>query len=153
VNLSVSVPWVEEPLRRFVEEARVLHAVVLAPSGQVLGQHGFTRAMDVMAACALSAGELGKQLEGRPFSGLHHAGRDKQIFLSSTDTPHGTLLLLTVFDQETSLGLVQLYFRELAAKLQAVPAGPEAEGVLLPENFETDLNRSLAVLFGRAQGR
>lgn len=159
MSLAVTVPWVEEPLRRFVEDARVLHAVVLAPSGQVLGQHGFTRAMDVMSACALSAaihasaGELGRQLEGQPFRGLHHAGREKQIFLSSTDTPQGTILLLTVFDEETSLGLVQLYFNELCAGLRAAAPGPDATEVLLPENFERDLNKSLAVLFGRAQGR
>lgn len=157
MSLAVSVPWVEKPLRRFVEDARVLHAVVLAPSGQVLGQHGFTRAMDVMSACALSAaihasaGELGKQLDGRPFSGLHHAGRDKQIFLSSTDTPHGVVLLLTVFDQETSLGLVQLYFRELCDGLRAAAPSVDSHDVLLPENFERDLNKSLAVLFGRAR--
>lgn len=157
MSLAVSVPWVEKPLRRFVEDARVLHAVVLAPSGQVLGQHGFTRAMDVMSACALSAaihasaGELGKQLDGRPFSGLHHAGRDKQIFLSSTDTPHGVVLLLTVFDQETSLGLVQLYFRELCDGLRAEAPSVDSHDVLLPENFERDLNKSLAVLFGRAR--
>jgi predicted regulator of Ras-like GTPase activity (Roadblock/LC7/MglB family) len=159
LSVAVAAPWVEQPLRRFVEDARVLHAVVLAPSGQVLGQHGFTRAMDVMSACALSAaihasaGELGRQLEGQPFRGLHHAGREKQIFLSSTDTPSGTLLLLTVFDQETSLGLVQLYFGELCAALREASPGAEAAGVLLPENFERDLNRSLAALFGRAQPR
>jgi predicted regulator of Ras-like GTPase activity (Roadblock/LC7/MglB family) len=115
--------------------------------------------MDVMSACALSAaihasaGELGKQLDGQPFRGLHHAGREKQIFLSSTDTPHGTVLLLTVFDQETSLGLVQLYFGELIDRLRATVPGLEPQEVLLPENFERDLNKSLAVLFGRSQPR
>ena len=156
MNVGVSASWVEQPLKRFVTDARVLHAVVLAPSGQVLGQHGFTRAMDVMSACALSAAihassaELGKQLDGQPFSGLHHAGREKQIFLSSTDTPHGTVLLLTVFDQETSLGLVQLYFRELCDGLKASVPELASSEVMLPENFERDLNKSLAVLFGRA---
>lgn len=157
MKLTVAEPWIEEPLRRFIEDARVLNAILLAPSGQVLGQSGFTRSMDVMAACALaaaihaSASELGRQLDGRPFSGLHHAGRDKQIFLSATETQRGVLLLLTVFDTETSLGLVQLYFSEMSASLVKAAPPKDEGGVALPETFERDLNRSLAVLFGRAQ--
>ena len=157
MKLTVAESWVEGPLRRFVDEARVLTAVLLAPSGQVLGQHGFARSMDVMSACALaaaihaSASELGRQLDGKPFAGLHHAGRLKQIFLSATETKRGGVLLLTVFDQETSLGLVQLYFTELSRDLIASAPEKDEGGVMLPETFERDLNRSLAVLFGRAQ--
>ena len=68
--LAVVERWVEEPLRRFVDDARVLLALLLHPSGQVMAQHGFTRAVDVMSACALaaaihaSAGALGMQLDG-----------------------------------------------------------------------------------------
>ncbi len=155
MTIAVVEPWVEEPLKRFVSEARVLLALLLHPSGQVLAQHGFTRAMDVMSACALaaaihaSAGELGRQLEGKPFAGLHHAGRERQIFLAPVATARGQYILLTVFDRESSLGLVQLYYGEFQARLAAAaPAAPEP-AVVLAENFEGELNRNLAVLFGR----
>ena len=156
MTFAVVEGWVEAPLRRFVDDARVLLALVLHPSGQVLAQSGFTRAVDVMSACALaaaihaSAGELGKMLENRPFGGLHHAGRDRQIFLAPVFAPRATYLLLAVFDQESSLGLVQLYFRELVAGLSVAAPVPEEQKPVLAVHFEQELNRNLAALFGRA---
>ncbi len=156
MSVAVVEAWVEEPLRRFVDDARVLLALLLHPSGQVVAQHGFTRAVDVMSACALaaainaSAGELGRQLEGKPFAGLHHAGQERQLFLADVRTASGGYVFLTVFDRGSSLGLVQLYFEELREGLgrAAPPAGDR--GPTLAENFEGELNRNLAVLFGRA---
>lgn len=156
MTIAVAESWLEPLLRRFVDDARVALALVLHPSGQVLGQHGFTRKLDVMSACALAAainassGELGRQLEGKPFRGLHHAGVDKQLFLGCADSPNGQFLLLTVFDQASSLGLVQLYFSEFAAEVSRVAPDRESRGPVLADNFERDLNRNLASLFGRA---
>ncbi len=150
-------PWVEEPLRRFVDDAQVVLALLLHPNGQVMAQHGFTRAMDIMSACALaaaihvSATELGIQLEGRPFSGMHHAGKDRQVFLAETQTVRGPYIFLTVFDGESSLGLVRLYFDEFRVNLaNAAPPPVTASTPTLGENFELELNRNLAALFGRA---
>ena len=153
--IAVVEGWIEEPLKCFVQDARVLVAVLLHPNGQVLGQHGFTRAVDVMSACALAAAinassaELGRQLDGKPFEVVHHAGRTRQVFLAPVATPRGSLICLAVFDEATSLGLVQLYFGELRARFAAVAAAP-APAAALPPNFELELNRNLAVLFGRA---
>lgn len=155
MSTAVVESWVEEPLKRFVDDARVLLALLLHPSGQVLAQHGFNRAVDVMSACALAAAihatstELGKQLEGRPFGGLHHAGRERQIFLAESSTRRGSYLCLTVFDQESSLGLVQLYFEEFRAALSRAAPPLEKSAPAIAENFEGDLNRNLAALFGR----
>ena len=65
---------------KFIDDSRVRIAVLLEPSGRVLAQHGFTRSIDVMSACALasaiqaSAAEIGRQLDGTPFTTLHHPG-------------------------------------------------------------------------------
>ena len=149
-------PWIDAPLRRFVDDAGVVLALLLHPSGQVMAQHGFTKAVDVMAACALaaaihaSAAELGRQLEGKPFSGLH-AGKERQLFLAAAETSRGPYLFMTVFDQGSSLGLVRMYFEEFRLNLaSAVPASVPAPDVVLNANFERELNRNLAVLFGRA---
>ena len=125
MRTQVAEAWVEPPLQRFVDDARVLFALLLHPSGLVLGQYGFTRAVDVMAACALGAAihasgaQLGRELDGRPFRELYHAGRDREIFLAETNAGGGSFVFLTVFDGESSLGLVQLYFREFCARLAA----------------------------------
>ena len=157
MTIAVAEDWVERPLREFVTEARVLLALLLHPSGQVLAQHGFTRAVDVMSACALAAaihassGELGKQLDGKPFKVLHHAGKERQIFLAPAATRASRFILLTVFDRQSSLGLVQLYFEEFRTALtRAEPTGPVARPPVLATDFEGELNRNLAALFGRA---
>lgn len=155
MNLAVVEPWVELPLRAFVDDARVLLALLLHPNGQVMAQHGFTRAMDVMSACALAAaihasgGELGRQLEGKPFAGLHHAGAERQLYMAPTQTPRGVYIFLTVFDRTSSLGLVQLYFDEFRARLAAAAPALDERPIILEGDFEQDLNRNLATLFGR----
>ena len=156
MTTAVVERWIEPPLREFVTDAQVLLALILTPSGQVLAQHGFSRAIDVMSACALAAAihassvELGRQLQGKPFGGLHHAGLARQMFLASADTKRGQLLCLTVFDEATSFGLVQLYFDELASRLAAAaPAPSPSSPAVLAESFEQDLDRNLALLFRR----
>ena len=156
-NVTVVEAWIEAPLKQFVSDAGAELALLLHPSGQVLAQHGFARAVDVMSACALaagihaSAGELGKLLDGRPFRGLHHVGRERQIFLAEALWPRGAYIFLTVFGPESSLGLVRLYFDELVAALAAAaPREAAPTTPALAEHFERDLNRNLAVLFGRA---
>ena len=149
--------WLELPIRKFVDDSQVVLALLLHPTGQVMAQHGFTRAMDIMSACALAAAihvsacELGVQLEGRPFTGLHHAGKDRQIFLAETETPRGPYIFLTVFDGQSSLGLVRLFFDEFRVNLaNAAPPPAREPHAMLAENFEHELNRNLAALFGRA---
>ena len=156
MNISTTEPWIEAPLRRYVDDARAAIALLLHPSGQVLAQAGFTRAVDVMSACALAsavhatAGELGRQVDGRGFSGLHHAGKEKQLFLASVETASGAYICLTVFDSESSLGLVRMYFEELSRELAAAaPPLPNIREPALAVNFETELNANLAALFGR----
>ncbi len=161
MRARVSESWVELPLQRFADQSRVTFALLLQPSGQVLGQFGFTRAMDVMAACSLAAAinvtaaQLGRELEGSPFRELHHAGRERELFIAEAPTVRGPLVLLAAFDGESSLGLVRLYFRELCASLAAAPvpggAAGDPEELDLGENLERDLDRSLAILFGRAR--
>src|SRR6185369_15646044 len=98
-------------------------------------QAGFTRAVDVMTACALAAAvhataaELGRRVDGRPFSSLHHSGAGKQLYLAPVVTARGAYVCLTVFDQESSLGLVRMFFAELCRDLaEAAPAAPQVRG-------------------------
>ena len=157
MTMTVVESWLEAPLARFVAEADVELALLLHPSGQVLAQHGFARAVDVMSACALAAGihatsgELGKLVDDKPFRGLHHIGVTRQIFLAEARSPRGAYIFLTVFGPESSLGMVRLYFDELVAALTlAAPSEAPAPAPALAQHFERDLNHNLAVLFGRA---
>ena len=148
--------WVEAPLARYVEEARARLALLLHPSGQVIAQAGFTRAIDVMTACALAsavnatASELGRQVDGKAFHGLFHSGAEKQFYLASVDTGASTYICLTVFDGESSLGLVRMYFGDLCRELKAAAPQQITRAPALGLDFERDLNKNLAALFGRA---
>lgn len=155
MKIAAVEPWIEAPLRRYVDDARARLALLLHPSGQVLAQAGFTREVDVMAACALAsaahatAGELGRQVEGRAFGGLHFAGPEKQMYLAPLRTSRGVFICLTVFDEETSLGLIRIYFEDLARDLAAAAQTAEAPPAVaaLAGGFEAELDRNLAALF------
>ena len=156
MKIAAVESWVAWPLQSFVDEARVQLALLLHPSGQAVAQAGFTRRMDVMTACALAAAshatarELGRYVDGKPFRGLHYAGPEKQLFIGTVQTRAGAYICLTVFDEASSLGLVRMYFEDLSKDLAgAAPAAPETGTPVLAVDFEADLNKNLAMLFGR----
>lgn len=147
--------WTEQPLVRFVTQSGARLCVVMTPAGQVLAQHGFTRAVDLMSAAALgaaimaSSGALAQTIGEATFGALYHAGNRHGIHLAPCTTPRGPLVVLTVFGKETSIGLVQLFFDEFIAALsQAAPVNEERKPVLAAD-FEDQLNSSLATLFRR----
>ena len=152
---SVVEAWTEAPLVHYVGQASARLVVIMTPSGQVLAQHGFARAVDLMAASALgaaimaSSGALAQQIGERAFGALFHAGQHHGIHLAQVSTPRGTLIVLTVFGRETSIGLVELFFEEFAAELKKAAPVEQVKGPVLAKDFEADLNRSLTSLFRR----
>jgi hypothetical protein len=152
---TVVESWTEAPLQRYVAQASARLVVVMTPAGQVLAQHGFGRAVDLMAASALgaaimaSSGALAQQVGEAGFAALYHAGQRHGIHLAGCETPRGRLIVLTVFGRETSIGLVQVFYDEFVAALrQAAPADQPRQPILAAD-FETELNSSLASLFRR----
>ena len=149
---AVSAPWLDAPLRRFVQDSRVQRAIVLHPDGKVLGQFGFASAAEVMTACALAAAinasgrELGRQLGGKPFLGLHQGGRKQGVFMGACAAAGSECLLLASFDRDSTLGLVRLYFAEFRDAVGG--AGEAVSPVGSGRDLETDLNSSLDALFG-----
>ena len=149
---AVSAEWLDVPLRRFMQDSRVQRAIVLRPDGKVLAQFGFQSAAEVKTACSLAAAinasgrELGKQLSGRPFLGMHQGGRSQGVFMGACAAGGKECLLLAAFDRESTLGLVRLYFGEFRDALGGVDASV-ANGEL-PIDLESDLNSSLDALFG-----
>ncbi|HYN83574.1 MAG TPA: hypothetical protein VES88_19010 [Gemmatimonadaceae bacterium] len=149
---AVSAEWLDVPLRRFMQDSRVQRAIVLRPDGKVLAQFGFQSAAEVKTACSLAAAinasgrELGKQLSGRPFLGMHQGGRSQGVFMGACPAGGKECLLLAAFDRESTLGLVRLYFGEFRDALGGVD-GNVASGELAMD-LESDLNSSLDALFG-----
>ena len=148
--------WTVAPLTAYVQEAGVRLILLMTPAGQVLAQSGFARAVDVMSAAALGAAimasttEIARQLGQRPFAALNHQGDRHGIFLSALTTARGPLVALVVYDLDaSSLGLVQLFFEQLAADLREASPKDGGSKQVLAADFERELNESLSTLFGR----
>src|SRR5258706_8992973 len=97
-----------------------------------------------------STSELGLKLRQPPFAALSHQGPKTGFFLATLSTDRGTLAVLAVYDMDvSSLGLVQLFYEQLAADLKtASPKGAVPKQVLAAD-FERELTDSLNTLFGR----
>jgi len=148
--------WTLDPLKRFVNEASARLVLLMTPAGQVMAQHGFSRAVDVMSAAALGAAimastaEIANQLNQPPFAALTHQGERHGIFLGAVRTNRGTIVALVVYDLDaSSAGLVQLFFEQLATELQAASPKDSVPRQVLAADFERELSESLNTLFGR----
>jgi len=148
--------WTLQPLQRFVGEAGARLVLLMTPAGQVMAQHGFSRAVDVMSAAALgiaimaSTAEIARQMRQPPFAALTHQGERHGIFLAGLPTNRGAIVALVVYDLDaSSLGLVQLFFEQLATELQAASPKAGVPKQVLAADFERELSNSLNTLFGR----
>ncbi|HVH09983.1 MAG TPA: roadblock/LC7 domain-containing protein [Gemmatimonadales bacterium] len=148
--------WTLQPLVKFVKEAGARLVLLMTSAGQVLAQHGFSRAVDVMSAAALGAAimasteEIARQLGQPAFAGLNHQGVRHGIFLAGVTTRRGRLVVLVVYELDASShGLVQLFFEQLAADLAAASPKDSVPKQVLAADFERELSESLNTLFGR----
>lgn len=152
-DLDRLVAVLKDPVREFVREARVRIALLVNGAGQVLAQHGFTKSYEVVNVAALAAAayaaarEIGTLTGNGRWDHLHHAGATRQIFLAPFGTPTGELILVAIFDNDSSLGLVQLFFDNLAKEVAALPEFSEALPTSNQAEFERDLEAGLETVF------
>jgi predicted regulator of Ras-like GTPase activity (Roadblock/LC7/MglB family) len=139
----------KQPVDSFVRDARVRVSLLVSHSGQVLAQHGFTSSYEVMNVASLAAAThassraLSEVIHSGGLRHLHRAGREKQLFLAPLQTPIAPLILVAVFDGDSSLGLVQLFFERLTRAVATLPELQEPVAATDQVNFETDLEAGL----------
>jgi predicted regulator of Ras-like GTPase activity (Roadblock/LC7/MglB family) len=134
-----AVDLLEGPMAEFVAESRVRTALLISHSGRVLAQHGFSRRLDLTSVASLaaaahaSAQAVAHLVEMEGWSRVHQAGRDQQLFLAPIQAGDQELVLVAIFDRDSTLGLVQLFFDRLVASIEARlgdgTAGGPAEGL------------------------
>ena len=148
-DLPRIIAALESPIGEFVRESRVRIALLINGAGQVLAQHGFTRSYEVMnvaslaAAAHAAAGVLAQMTEAKRWTHMHHAGRERQLFLAPVSTPVAELIMVAIFDNDTSLGIVQLFFDRLTAAVATLPEFQQALQETTQQNFERDLEAGL----------
>ncbi|HEX7240069.1 MAG TPA: roadblock/LC7 domain-containing protein [Longimicrobiaceae bacterium] len=143
------------PVDRFSREAGVRLVLLINESGQVLAQRGFARALDVMGVAALGAGihassrALARLLRQDGFHHLHQGGTGgSQVFIGSFRTPAEELILVAVFGEDSSIGLVRVFFDALVQEVAQLPGWRESRPTADPEAFERDLEAGLDHFFG-----
>jgi predicted regulator of Ras-like GTPase activity (Roadblock/LC7/MglB family) len=147
------------PLQTFVRESRVRTALLINGAGQVLAQHGFTRSYEVMNVASLAAAAYASSRKLAELSGagtwdhMVHGGREHQLFLAPLRTPIEELILVAIFDIDSSLGIVQLFYNGLELEVAALPEF----GRPLPQtdqaSFEKDLEAGLDFIAPDAPGQ
>lgn len=148
-DLTEVIDALREPVRAFVRDARVRVALVVDVSGQLLAQQGFTSGYEVAnvaslaAAAHASARALAELTAAERWTYLHQVGRERQLFLAPFSTPSEELILVAIFDDDSSLGLVLLYFDEFARRIGDLPQFRTIEGGGSAETFESDLEAGL----------
>ena len=152
-ELPAIVEALKQPIRDFVRESRARIAVLVTGSGQVLAQHGFARSYEIMNVASLAAsahaaaGALGELTAAGPWRHIHHAGEQRQLFMATLATPAERLIFVVIFDSESSLGLVQLFFDQLASSVAQLPAFQRAASETTQASFERDLEAGLRRVF------
>jgi predicted regulator of Ras-like GTPase activity (Roadblock/LC7/MglB family) len=91
--------------------------------GHLITRQGFTHSLDTTALAALLAGSFAStkeiaRLVGEPeFSVLFHQGKKDHIHMSIVGDRS---ILVVIFDDRTTIGMVRLYAKETAAELARV---------------------------------
>ena len=151
-DLPRLVEVLKEPTRRFVRESRVRIALLVNGAGQVLAQHGFARAYQVMNVASLAAAThaasraLAELTHSGRWEHLYQAGAEQHLFLAPLRTPGQELIVVAIFDEDSSLGIVQLFYQQLEEEVAALPEFRAAAATTTQARFEKDLEAGLGFL-------
>jgi predicted regulator of Ras-like GTPase activity (Roadblock/LC7/MglB family) len=110
-------------LERMLADAGCAAVLLIARGGESIAATGAAPALDMVAVAGLAAGGFGAtaplaQLLGeREFSAVIHEGVRQSLHVSAVDD---TTILIAVFDDRTTVGMVRVFAREAAGTLSAV---------------------------------
>jgi hypothetical protein len=148
-DLPVLVEALRAPIQEFVRESRVRITILVNGAGQVLAQHGFARSYEVMNVASLAAAAhassraLAELTGAQRWEHLYHGGVERQLFLAPLRTPVEELILVAIFDGDSSLGIVRLFYEALERDVAALPEFMVAREGTDQANFERDLEAGL----------
>jgi predicted regulator of Ras-like GTPase activity (Roadblock/LC7/MglB family) len=114
---------VNEILNHLLADSNSKFVLLVDRSGQLISIQGETESMDSMAFASLSAGnyaatsELAKIMGEREFSVLFHQGDKESLHISIVAE---RIILVVVFDDRTTLGLVRLRVKKAGDELSKV---------------------------------
>jgi predicted regulator of Ras-like GTPase activity (Roadblock/LC7/MglB family) len=114
---------VEEVLRALIIESQAKCALLINRDGSLIWQQGETNALDTTSLAALAAGgfaatkEIARLIGEPEFSVLFHQGDHEHVHLSLVGEE---ALLMVVFDDRTSIGLIRILAKDAGWRLAAI---------------------------------
>jgi predicted regulator of Ras-like GTPase activity (Roadblock/LC7/MglB family) len=116
---------IQATLGRFLAESGAAEALLIDRGGQLLAVDGVSRALDTVSISALAAAAFSStcamaQLLGETeFTVLFHEGAKQSIHVSTVDED---AILLAIFDDRTTLGMVRLFAKEASRAIGGILA-------------------------------
>ncbi len=111
---------IEALISKMLKGAEAKCALLVDKDGHLITRQGFTASLDTTALAALLAGSFAStkeiaRLVGEPeFSVLFHQGKKDHIHMSLVGERS---ILVVIFDDRTTIGMVRLYAKETADEL------------------------------------
>lgn len=137
---------------RLLKEANAKLVFLVDKDGQLIASSGETRDMDTTSLASLTAGNiaatggLAKLIGEKEFSILFHEGEKDNLHISIVGQ---RVIVVVIFDQRSSLGLVRLRVKKASEELNAiiqkllhrVEAKPAVQENLLAEITDSDIDK------------
>jgi predicted regulator of Ras-like GTPase activity (Roadblock/LC7/MglB family) len=114
---------IHEIMTRLLADSGAAEALLIDRGGQLMAMDGDSQALDVVSISALAAAAFSStaamaQLLGEAeFSVLFHEGAKRSIHVSAVDDE---AILLAIFDQRTTVGMVRLFAGEASRAIASV---------------------------------
>ena len=114
---------IDAVLERFLGDAGSAAVLLIERSGEPLAMAGSARTLDTVSIAALAAGAfsstaaLARLLGETEFSVLFHEGAKESLHVSTVDDD---TILLAIFDERTTVGMVRLFAAEASRSVGAV---------------------------------
>ena len=110
-------------LNKMVSTAMAHSVLLIDRSGQLIAHHGNMPEIDILSLSALTAANFGATAEiarilgEEEFTLLFHKGRSENVYFSAIGEH---VILVTLFDDKTSLGLIRLQINKIVEELSKI---------------------------------
>ncbi len=117
------IQQLESLISKMLKGCEAKCALLVDKDGHLITRQGFTHSLDTTALAALLAGSFAStkeiaRLVGEPeFSILFHQGKKDNIHMSLVGDRS---ILVVIFDDRTTIGMVRLYARETSVELTKI---------------------------------
>ncbi len=123
VFYSDDVEEIDRCLEAFLERSKANCALLIDIEGHLVTKKGFTQSLNTDSIAALVAGSfastraLAEKLGERNFSVIFHQGNSENIQIGLVAD---RCLIVVIFDDRTTIGMVRLHAREVTEELTAI---------------------------------